>query len=106
MTSTLSSLLDRGRSFLGRPTSSRSTTPRGEYGFRKAADETSLFPQTDPALDGEDCDHDCESCTVAYPKKWSIDEKDDLFGKVNGWATVGFKTISPYASLLPPVPSC
>ena len=43
---------------------------------------------------------------MAYPKKWSIDEKDDLFGKVNGWATVGYKTISPYASLLPPIPSC
>ena len=42
---------------------------------------------------------------VAYPKKWSIDEKEDLFGKVNGWATVGFDIISIYASLLAPISS-
>jgi hypothetical protein len=47
----------------------------------------SLFPKVDPAVDGEDCDHDCESCHVKYPKGFKIDEDDKLYGHVKGWST-------------------
>ncbi|KZL64353.1 sucrase ferredoxin-like family [Colletotrichum incanum] len=46
-----------------------------------------LFPKTDPAVDGDDCDHDCESCHVKYPKGFKIDESDELYGHVKGWST-------------------
>ncbi|KAK7446877.1 hypothetical protein CaCOL14_000178 [Colletotrichum acutatum] len=46
-----------------------------------------LFPKTDPAVDGEDCEHDCESCHVKYPKGFKIDEGDELYGMVKGWST-------------------
>lgn len=55
-------------------------------GFKRASD-TELFPKTDPAVDGEDCLHDCQSCTIHYPKKFSIDEDEKLYGHVNGWST-------------------
>ena len=41
----------------------------------------------DPAIDGEDCDHDCETCEVQYPKGFKIDEEEKLYGHVNGFAT-------------------
>lgn len=53
----------------------------------KVADPTALFPKVDPAVDGEDCDHDCNSCVTHYPKGFSIDEGDDLYGFVKGWST-------------------
>jgi hypothetical protein len=46
-----------------------------------------LFPKVDPTIDGEDCDHDCESCVVSLPKGFKIDEDDKLYGYVKGWAT-------------------
>ncbi|KAL3423644.1 sucrase ferredoxin domain-containing protein [Phlyctema vagabunda] len=46
-----------------------------------------LFPKVDPTIDGEDCDHDCASCHVKYPKGFKIDEDDPLYGHVKGWAT-------------------
>jgi hypothetical protein len=46
-----------------------------------------LFPKVEPSIDGEDCDHDCESCIVSYPKGFKINEDDELYGYVNGWAT-------------------
>lgn len=51
------------------------------------APEGKLFPQTDPALDGEDCLHDCADCSVVLPNGFSIDEKEELYGHVKGWAT-------------------
>jgi hypothetical protein len=53
----------------------------------EAHPSTTLFPKTDPAVDGEDCLHDCDSCTVKYPKGFKIDEDDDMYGKMNAWAT-------------------
>jgi len=50
-----------------------------------AVDE--LFCKTDPAVDGEDCLHDCESCTVHYPRGFKIEESDLLYGHINGWST-------------------
>lgn len=46
-----------------------------------------LFPVVDKAVDGEDCDRDCESCSVQYPKNFRIDEDDELYGFVKGWST-------------------
>lgn len=46
-----------------------------------------LFAKTDPAVDGDDCEHDCESCHVKYPKGFKIDEGDELYGMVKGWST-------------------
>lgn len=46
-----------------------------------------LFPKTDPAVDGDDCLHDCESCNVKYPRGFKIDEEDVLYGMVKGWST-------------------
>lgn len=76
----MQSILERGRSFL----TTRSSTP-DPNGFCKAQNETELFPKPDPAVDGEECLHDCSSCTAHLPAKWSIDEDDKLYGHVNGW---------------------
>lgn len=46
-----------------------------------------LFPKTDPLVDGDECLRDCDSCTRKYPARFSIDEEDELFGKVDGWDT-------------------
>lgn len=47
----------------------------------------SLFPMVDPAIDGEECLRDCETCTIRLPKNFKIDEEDVLYGKVKPWAT-------------------
>ncbi|SPO04947.1 related to sucrose cleavage protein [Cephalotrichum gorgonifer] len=47
----------------------------------------SLFTKTDPAVDGDDCTHDCESCTVKYPRKFDMETKDELYGFVKAWET-------------------
>lgn len=46
-----------------------------------------LFPAVDKAVDGDDCDRDCDSCAVQYPKSFKIEESDDLYGFVKGWST-------------------
>ncbi|OCT48226.1 putative sucrase/ferredoxin-like family protein [Cladophialophora carrionii] len=72
------SLLRRVTTFLT-PTQSSANL---HAGFSTATTEADLFPPTDPAIDGEQCLHDCSSCTVHYPAKFSIDEDDRLFGHV------------------------
>jgi hypothetical protein len=52
-----------------------------------AADMAKLFPSTDPAVDGDDCTHDCESCHVKYPRGFKVEESDLLYGHVKGWST-------------------
>lgn len=74
----------KGSSFLT-PTASSTTVNAGD-GFSTAKEEQ-LFPKVDPAVDGEDCDHDCASCSVKYPAKFSIDEDEKLYGHVKGWST-------------------
>lgn len=61
-------------------------TPTPSSEFRKAREDT-LFPKTNPEIDGEDCLHDCESCSIKYPRKFEIDESDKLYGNINGWDT-------------------
>lgn len=46
-----------------------------------------LFHKTDPAVDGDDCSHDCSSCTIKYPRSFKIDVDDKLYGFVKGWST-------------------
>lgn len=70
-----------------RLTPSSSTTALPTTGFAKAPAASSLFPKTDPTADGEECLHDCASCTIKYPNKWSIDEDEELYGHVKGWST-------------------
>ena len=55
--------------------------------FTKARKTEDLFPTTDPAIDGDDCLHDCASCSVKYPRKFEIDETEELYGHVKGWST-------------------
>ncbi|MBV1838883.1 hypothetical protein KUA11_17035, partial [Acetobacter estunensis] len=45
------------------------------------------FPKTDPAVDGEDCLHDCEACSVKYPRNFAVEESDVLYGHVSEWQT-------------------
>ncbi|KAJ4371376.1 hypothetical protein N0V83_004593 [Neocucurbitaria cava] len=55
--------------------------------FVKAKKTEELFPTTDPAVDGDDCLHDCATCTIKYPRKFDIDETEELYGHVKGWST-------------------
>lgn len=73
----LSSVLQRGKAFL---------TPRPSTDSILKI-PTFIFPKVDPAIDGEDCDHDCETCEIQYPKGFKIDEDEKLYGHVNGFAT-------------------
>jgi hypothetical protein len=87
--SNMKSALQRARTFLT-PTSSSTSIPKlSQNGdaFTKAPTTTDLFPTVDPAIDGEDCNHDCATCTIEYPKKFSIDEDDKLYGHVKAWHT-------------------
>lgn len=81
----MQSLLAKTKTFLT-PSQSSSSLHKSR-GFRTEKSATALFPQTDPKIDGEDCLHDCASCTETLPRKWSIDEEDKLYGYVNGWDT-------------------
>ncbi|KAI9741400.1 MAG: hypothetical protein M1834_003117 [Cirrosporium novae-zelandiae] len=75
------------------PTSSRPASPPNIFSsssaktFSKAPNERSLFPPVDPSIDGPDCLQSCQTCTIHLPKSWSIDEEEQLYGRVNGWAT-------------------
>ena len=71
----LASVLQKGKSFL---------TPRGST---DSLSRPFIFPSVDKAVDGEDCDHDCETCEVQLPKGWKIDTDESLYGHVNSWAT-------------------
>ncbi|KAF9888004.1 hypothetical protein FE257_009394 [Aspergillus nanangensis] len=87
----MQSFIRRGTSFFGGSTpSSEPSTPKEDPGpvqeFKTASHDT-LFTKVDPAVDGEDCLHDCTTCTVRYPAKFDVDHEDELYGNVNGWAT-------------------
>ncbi|EER39803.1 sucrase/ferredoxin domain-containing protein [Histoplasma capsulatum H143] len=78
----MKSLFRRGASLLN-----PRTPQAAAEGETTTAAEGTLFTKVDPAIDGEDCDHDCASCTIQYPSKFDIDTKDKLYGNVKGWAT-------------------
>ncbi|CAK7265129.1 hypothetical protein SEPCBS119000_001354 [Sporothrix epigloea] len=46
-----------------------------------------LFAKADPAVDGDDCSHDCSSCSLKYPSRFKVDLQDRLYGLVKGWNT-------------------
>ncbi|RAH39631.1 sucrase/ferredoxin-like domain-containing protein [Aspergillus brunneoviolaceus CBS 621.78] len=91
----MQSFIQRGAAFF---TPSRSATPADSP---KASDENAaaaaaaeevqpaetLFPKVDPAIDGEECLHDCASCTVKYPAKFDVDQDDNMYGNISEWAT-------------------
>lgn len=81
----MQSLLAKTKTFLTPSGSSANLQDSARFRTEKQAE--ALFQQTDPRVDGEDCLHDCASCTESLPKKWSIDEDDKLYGHVNGWQT-------------------
>lgn len=60
-------------------------TERRKDGFLTAKGADALFQRTKAEIDGDDCLHDCESCTVSLPRKWAIDEDDKLYGHIQGW---------------------
>ena len=80
-------IAQRLTSFVSRftPQPSRPASPTPED--IKKAQMYKLFPKTDPAVDGEECIRDCESCTWKYPANFSIDEQDELFGNIDRWDT-------------------
>jgi hypothetical protein len=67
--------------------SSEVPTLKRDGEFSKATKTEQLFPTTDPAIDGEECLHDCDSCSVKYPRKFEIDETEELYGHVKGFNT-------------------
>jgi len=84
MTSLLRTLTDR---FTPNASSTDLTaTERRKDGFLTAKGTDALFQRTKAEIDGDDCLHDCESCTVSLPRKWAIDEDDKLYGHIQGWS--------------------
>ncbi|KAL1965070.1 hypothetical protein VTN77DRAFT_6130 [Rasamsonia byssochlamydoides] len=77
----MQAILRRGAKLLS------SSKDNNDGGFRSVSSYDALFPKVDPAVDGEDCDRDCATCTVHYPAKFDVNLSDKLFGNVNGWAT-------------------
>ncbi|KAF3051750.1 hypothetical protein E8E11_009002 [Didymella keratinophila] len=67
--------------------SSEVPTLKKDGEFSKARKTEDLFPTTDPTVDGDDCLHDCATCTIKYPRKFEIDETEELYGHVKGWQT-------------------
>ncbi|RJE17916.1 Sucrase ferredoxin domain-containing protein, partial [Aspergillus sclerotialis] len=59
----------------------------GADGFKSISSHDDLFTKVNPAVDGEECLHDCSTCTIKYPAKFEVDMEDELYGHVNGWAT-------------------
>ncbi|KKK21559.1 hypothetical protein ARAM_006473 [Aspergillus rambellii] len=55
--------------------------------FQKASSAESLFAKTSPTTDGDECLHDCATCSTRYPARFDVDQEDTLYGNVDGWAT-------------------
>ncbi|KAI9375310.1 Sucrase/ferredoxin-like-domain-containing protein [Aspergillus egyptiacus] len=97
----MQSFLRRGAAlFTPSPSPSPSTSPnpqasastptrsiRSPEDFAKAPSPEGLFPKTTPTEDGEECEHDCATCSIRYPAKFDVDQEDELYGHVNGWST-------------------
>jgi hypothetical protein len=55
-------------------------------GFVTAKGLNALFTPTTVEVDGEDCLHDCQTCTIQYPRKFDVEEHDALYGEIKGWS--------------------
>lgn len=86
MSPSIASVFRRGTAFITPNASSDSLARRNDDQSATAPDGQ-LFPQVDPATDGDDCFEDCTTCTIHLPPKWTIDEDEKLYGHVKGWAT-------------------
>jgi hypothetical protein len=78
--------LRRGAELLTPRTGSPANANDGD-GFTTASSHTALFPAVNHAIDGDDCDRDCASCSIHYPARFDVELSDTLYGNVNGWAT-------------------
>lgn len=58
-----------------------------QEGFQTISSSDKLFANVDLTVDGDDCLHDCATCTVKYPAKFDVDHEDELYGQVKGWST-------------------
>lgn len=71
-------------------TSTTTTDPnavkRRDDGFYTAKGTDALFPRTKPEVDGDECLHDCETCTIHLPRGFKIDEDDHLYGEIKGFS--------------------
>ncbi|PYI06477.1 sucrase/ferredoxin-like family protein [Aspergillus sclerotiicarbonarius CBS 121057] len=91
----MQSFIQRGRSFFtptpsATPQDSPKDSPKADdvvEEFKQAPSADTLFPKVDPSVDGEECLHDCASCTVKYPAKFDVDQEDNMYGNINGWST-------------------
>jgi hypothetical protein len=81
MATTLKSLLSNARQTISGASTPVPGTPV------ESTPLSEIFPKVDPAVDGDDCDHDCASCHVSYPRNFKIEEDDKLYGHVKGWST-------------------
>lgn len=77
-------LLRRGTSFLSPSSRKRD---RNDDNFSTTQSHNALFPIVDRAVDGQDCDRDCASCTIHYPARFDVEKSDKLYGQVKGWST-------------------
>jgi hypothetical protein len=82
----MQAILRRGAELLTPRTGSPATI-KDEDGFKTVRSPAALFPKVDPVIDGDDCDHDCASCTIHYPTKFEINLSDKLYGNVKAWST-------------------
>ncbi|RMY36475.1 hypothetical protein D0865_13625 [Hortaea werneckii] len=82
----MTSFLNRLTSFTNSSNSANSSGLESRPdGFQTATTHSALFPPTDPTIDGDECLHDCASCSIHYPRKFAIDEDDKLYGEIKGW---------------------
>ena len=81
MSASLKSFLNSAKQTISGASTPAPGTPDGNTPCKE------LFKKVDPAIDGNDCEHDCDSCIVSLPKGFKIDEDDKLYGYVKGWST-------------------
>jgi (2Fe-2S) ferredoxin len=55
-------------------------------GFLTAQGADALFTKTSADVDGEECLHDCQTCTIQYPRKFEVEQDDKLYGEIKGWS--------------------
>lgn len=82
----MQAILRRGAELLT-PRTRSPASAAGDDGFKTVPSPAALFPKVDPAVDGDDCDRDCGSCTIHYPSKFDVELSDKLYGNVKGWST-------------------
>jgi hypothetical protein len=70
---------------LSKPIAPDAIKPRSD-GFITAKGSEALFTKTSAEVDGDECLHDCQTCTIQYPRKFEVEEDDKLYGEIKGWS--------------------